>query len=125
MADAAVTSWTATRILWSLAVFVLAGLFEISGGWSIWRGLRDKQAPQWFWSLSGAIALVIYGFVPLLQPESPSDQFGRIFAVYGCIFIAMAYAWAAAFDGLLLDAGDYIGASMAIAGGLIAFFWPR
>ncbi len=63
-----------------------------------------------------------YGFVPTWQPTS---NFGRLYAVYGGFFVVMSYAWGWAFDGVRPDLGDYIGASIALAGVGIAFFWPR
>jgi drug/metabolite transporter superfamily protein YnfA len=38
----------------SLFLFVVAGLFEIGGGWLVWKWLRDAR-PAW-WGLIGAVA---------------------------------------------------------------------
>ena len=35
--------------------------------------------PFW-WGIIGSVILIIYGFIPTLQPIS---NFGRVFAVYG------------------------------------------
>jgi drug/metabolite transporter superfamily protein YnfA len=37
----------------------------------------------------------------------------------------MSYAWGAAVDGDMPDVGDWVGAAIAIAGVLVAWFWPR
>lgn len=49
----------------ALAVFLLAGLFEISGGWLVWQTVREQR--PWWWALLGSLVLVAYGFVPCLQ----------------------------------------------------------
>lgn len=106
-------------------MFVLAGIFEIGGGWLVWQGIRDGRAPRWAFGIAGSIALVIYGFVPLLQPHVRSAEFGRIFAVYGGIFVVMSYFWGVIADGMKLDAGDYLGGALTLIGVLISLFWRR
>jgi small multidrug resistance family-3 protein len=114
-------TWRATDIVISLLLFVAAGLLEIGGGYAVWIAIREKKRPEIFIPV-GIIALTAYGFVPTLQPF---DSFGRVFAVYGGFFIVLSYAWAAVFDGMKVDAGDYIGAAVALVGVCICWFWPR
>ena len=71
-------AWTPKLVLLSLFLFVLAGIAEIGGGWLIFQTVRVHQ-PFW-WAILGGLILVIYGFIPTLQPIS---NFGRVFAVYG------------------------------------------
>lgn len=71
-------SWTAQKIIYCTSLFFLAGLAEIGGGWLIFQTIRVGQ-PFW-WGILGSAILVIYGFIPTLQPIS---NFGRVFAVYG------------------------------------------
>lgn len=66
--------------------------------------------------------LVLYGFLPTLQPLS---DFGRLYAVYGGIFIALSYVWGVKIDGMRVDRGDVLGSIMALAGVCTALFWPR
>lgn len=117
--------WSALKVFWSLGVFLLAALFEIGGGWLIWRGMRDKVSPRALYAVSGTAIVAMYGWVPLLQPASPAAQFGRIYAVYGAVFIVCSYGWAALLDGLRLDVGDYLGVALAATGALTALFWRR
>jgi small multidrug resistance family-3 protein len=49
----------------SIALFVLAGVAEIGGGYLIWLWLRSSR-PWWF-GLFGALILVLYGVIPTLQ----------------------------------------------------------
>ncbi|NFV11630.1 YnfA family protein [Clostridium sporogenes] len=71
------------ELLKSIFYFVLAGLFEIGGGYLIWLWLRDGK--NIWYGLIGAIALIIYVVIPTLQP--PSANFGRVYAAYGGICI--------------------------------------
>ena len=113
--------WDAGMIILSLFLFLLAGIFEIGGGYLFWLALKEKKRPYLFIPL-GAIILILYGITPTFQPVS---SFGRTFAVYGGFFIVMSYLWAYIFDGMKLDLGDYVGATISIIGVCIAWFWPR
>jgi drug/metabolite transporter superfamily protein YnfA len=108
------------RICKIFGLFILAGLAEIGGGWMVWKSCREGK--PWWWSLVGALILVGYGFIPTLQPI---EDFGRLYAVYGGIFIGMSFAWGRVFDGMRPDMGDIIGSITAFAGVAIVLFWPR
>ena len=115
--------WSPALVIWSLFLFLLAGLFEIGGGWLVFVGMRDPgRQPRALYIVMGSLVLAAYGFIPTLQPRA---SFGRIFAVYGGFFIVGSYLWGYAVDGDKLDTGDYIGAALAITGVCIAWFWPR
>jgi drug/metabolite transporter superfamily protein YnfA len=60
-----------------IALFIAAGLLEIGGGWLIWQNQREGK--QWWFALLGALALVLYGFVPTWQPPE-AGEFGRVYA---------------------------------------------
>ena len=114
-------SSSTVNVVASILLFIFAGILEIGGGYLIWIGVRDKFKAA-ITIPFGCIVLIAYGFVPTLQP---SGSFGRIFAVYGGFFIVLSYLWAYVFDGTRPDIGDYIGASIALTGVSIAWFWPR
>ena len=117
-------NWTPATVCLSLSLFLLAGLFEIGGGWLVFVGMREREIrkPMYLYLIFGSLVLVAYGFIPTLQP---SATFGRIFAVYGGFFIVLSYLWGYLVDGMKLDLGDFIGCSISIVGVLIAWFWPR
>lgn len=71
------------------ALFLLAGLAEIGGGWLIWEAVRGQGRP-WYWAAAGGVVLVTYGFIPTLQPLT---DFGRLYAAYGGVFIGLSFAW--------------------------------
>ena len=67
----------------SILLFLLAAVFEIGGAWLVWRGTREHRG--WVRIGGGVIALGAYGFVATLQV---GDDFGRILAAYGGVFVA-------------------------------------
>lgn len=103
----------------SLSLFLLAGLCEIGGGYLVWISLRDGK-PAWF-GILGAVALALYGVIATLQPAN----FGRVYAAYGGIFIAMAVAWGWFVDDVRPDRFDLFGAGLALVGVLIIMYAPR
>mmetsp|Transcript_62032 Transcript_62032/g.145874 ORF Transcript_62032/g.145874 Transcript_62032/m.145874 type:complete len:135 (+) Transcript_62032:240-644(+) len=112
--------WTALKVLEVAALFFFAGVAEIGGGWLVWQTIREGK--PWWWALIGSLVLVVYGFIPTLQPI---DDFGRLYAVYGGIFIGMSFGWSAIFDGARPDKGDIIGSAICLLGVLVVLFWPR
>lgn len=107
------------KILYSILIFVLAGLCEIGGGYLIWLWLRNDK-PWWF-GVMGGIILALYGVVATLQPAN----FGRVYAAYGGIFIVMAIIWGWKVDNFIPDRYDIIGGVIALAGMAIIMFAPR
>ncbi len=103
----------------SLSLFLLAGLFEIGGGYLVWLWLREGRS---IWvALAGAIVLVLYGIIPTLQPAN----FGRVYAAYGGIFIVLSLLWGWQVDKIAPDRFDLIGGFIALAGVLVIMYWPR
>ncbi|MBA2453665.1 MAG: YnfA family protein [Chloroflexia bacterium] len=107
-------------VAWSLALFVVAGLAEIGGGWLVWQWLREHR-PIWF-GLFGAVVLVMYGVVPTFQPEA---SFGRVYAAYGGIFVVLALLWGWQVDDWIPDRWDIIGALMCLVGVSVIMWAPR
>lgn len=107
------------QITRSVVLFVVAGLFEIGGGWLMWKWLREQWAVGW--GLLGAAILIMYGIVPTLQHA----HFGRVYAVYGGFFIVLALLWGWGLDGDRPDRWDLVGASVALVGVCLMFYMPR
>ncbi|EOD06507.1 hypothetical protein EMIHUDRAFT_68676, partial [Emiliania huxleyi CCMP1516] len=95
--------WSYSRIAYVSILFFVAGVAEIGGGWLVWQAVRE-QKPRW-WAVAGGAVLVLYGFVPTLQPL---NDFGRLYAVYGGVFIGMSFVWGYLFDGIVPDTGDWV-----------------
>ncbi|MBN3879286.1 YnfA family protein [Nostoc sp. JL23] len=103
----------------SLLYFLWTGLLEIGGGYLIWLWLREGK-PSWL-GILGGIALAFYGVIATLQPTN----FGRVYAAYGGVFIAMAMLWGWKVDGVTPDRYDLIGVCLALMSVLIIMFAPR
>ncbi|WP_024793247.1 YnfA family protein [Tomitella biformata] len=104
----------------SIALFIVAALFEIGGAWLIWQGIREHKG--YLWVGAGVLALGAYGFVATLQPDA---NFGRILAAYGGIFVAGSLAWAMVLDGFRPDRWDITGAVICLAGVGVIMYSPR
>jgi|GEM_PF-24019 len=103
----------------SISYFVLAGLFEIGGGYLVWLWLRVGKSI--FYGLTGAFVLMLYGVVPTFQPA----HFGRVYAAYGGVFIVMSILWGWKVDKMTPDKFDIIGGLVALIGVGIIMYWPR
>mgnify|MGYP006078116471 CR=1 FL=1 len=71
------------------ALLIVCGILEVGGGWAIWKTMKENK--PWWWAAIGCLALSGYGFVVTVQPV---ENFGRIFAAYGGVFIVMSFVWA-------------------------------
>src|SRR5215470_14740482 len=102
------------------ALFFLAGLLEIGGGYLVWIWLRNGMNVAV--GIGGFVALSLYGVIPVLQTKE--NPFGRIYAAYGAVFIVLSLAWGWAIDGRRPDPRDLIGAAICIVGAGV-MMWPR
>lgn len=122
-------SWTLLTVVQALALFIVAGVAEVLGGWFIWMTIRGNNSSAtgsnkkpWWFALLGSLILVAYGFIPCLQP---TDSFGRIYAAYGGFFIVLSFLFGWVLDGDRPDIGDVVGGSIALVGVSLIMFWPR
>ncbi|MDH3445157.1 MAG: YnfA family protein [Deltaproteobacteria bacterium] len=107
------------KLTFSIALFVMAGLFEIAGGWLVWQWLRGGRGLTW--GILGAMILILYGVIPTFQPA----HFGRVYAAYGGFFIVLSLVWGWMLDGNAPDVFDVAGAGIALLGVSIIMYWPR
>ncbi len=106
-------------VLRTFGIFGAAAVCEIAGGWLVWKAMRDGR-PGW-WGLLGVILLILFGAIVTLQ----TSHFGRIFAAYGGIFVAMSLLWGWGVDGNRPDLPDWIGGAVVLAGVGLILYWPR
>jgi small multidrug resistance family-3 protein len=107
------------QIAVSVALFVLAGLAEIVGGYLMWLWWRNGRA--WPVGLVGALTLVLYGIVPTYQVA----HFGRVYAAYGGVFVVLSVLWGWAVDRVAPDRYDLIGAFICVLGVAVIMYAPR
>jgi small multidrug resistance family-3 protein len=104
----------------SIALFIAAALAEIGGAYLVWIGLRDSKGALFV--VLGVLALGLYGIVATFQP---SNEFGRMLAAYGGVFIVGSIAWGMAFDGFRPDRFDLTGAAICMVGIGVTMYAPR
>jgi small multidrug resistance family-3 protein len=101
----------------SIALFVVAAVAEIGGAYLVWLGIKEHRGVA-FVAL-GAMALAFYGMLAAFQP---SNEFGRVLAAYGGVFIVGSLLWGVAFDGFQPDRADIMGALVCLTGvGIIMY----
>ena len=103
----------------SLFYFIVAGLFEIGGGYLVWLALKEDKGPWYL--VAGAVVLFLYVIIPTLQEAS----FGRVYAAYGGIFIVLSILWGWQVDKVVPDMADLVGGAIALVGVLIIMYYPR
>jgi small multidrug resistance family-3 protein len=106
-------------VIVSLALFVLAGLAEIGGGYLVWLWLREGRSA--LLGALGGVVLFVYGVVPTLQPA----PFGRVYAAYGGVFVVLSLLWGALVARQAPDRFDLLGALLCVAGVCVLMYAPR
>ncbi len=104
----------------SILLFALAALAEIGGAYLVWIGLREGRGI--LVAVLGGLALALYGVVATLQP---SNEFGRVLAAYGGVFIVGSLAWGVVLDGFRPDRWDLAGAALCLVGVGVLMYAPR
>ncbi|MBI2114761.1 MAG: YnfA family protein [candidate division NC10 bacterium] len=107
------------RVVHSLALFVLAGLCEIGGGYLVW--LWWRTGASWVYGAGGAAVLFLYGVVPTYQPA----HFGRVYAAYGGAFVVLSILWGSLVDRIAPDRYDLAGGLICLVGVAVIMYWPR
>lgn len=103
----------------TFVLFFAAAAFEIGGCYLIWLAMRGGQA--WLW-LPALLALGLFGYLLSL---AGSDSAGRVFAVYGGIYVVASVLFMAGFEGIRPDRWDAIGLALTLAGAAVIYFGPR
>lgn len=104
----------------SVALFIAAAIAEIGGAYLVWTAVKDGRGL--LVGVLGVLALGLYGVVAAFQP---SQDFGRVLAAYGGVFIVGSLAWGMAFDGFRPDRFDVSGAAICLLGVGLIMYGPR
>lgn len=108
------------RELRTIILFVIAALAEIGGAWLVWQGVREGRGLRWV--AGGFVALAVYGLVASRQPD---NNFGRVLAAYGGVFVVGSLLWGVVVDGFRPDRWDAVGAAICLVGVGVIMFGPR
>jgi small multidrug resistance family-3 protein len=103
----------------SVLLFIVAGLFEIGGGYLVWQWWRNNA--HIMLGLAGGVVLFFYGIVPTYQ----TAHFGRVYAAYGGWFVVLSILWVWSIDKVAPDQYDVLGAVVCLAGVAIIMYAPR
>lgn len=106
-------------MIYAIALFLLAGIGEIGGGYLIWLWLREGK--PFYWGIFGGIALALYGVGATFQSF---PTFGRVYAAYGGVFIVLSILWGWGIDKQKPDMLDLVGAGICIIG-VMVMLMPR
>ncbi len=103
----------------SVALFLVAGICEIGGGYLVWQWWRNGA--HWAIGVIGAAALILYGIVPTYQ----TAHFGRVYAAYGGWFVVLSILWGWRVDHIAPDFYDIIGGLVCLVGVAVIMYAPR
>ena len=106
-------------IVTSISIFIFAAFLEISGGYLVWRWLKNHQGK--ILGLVGGLILFSYAVVMTLQPEN----FGKVYAAYGGIFVMSSLVWGYWIDKKKPDRFEIFGSIVVLIGIAIMFYFPR
>ena len=94
-------------------LFFATALCEIVGCYLPWLWLKRGATPLLL--IPTALALALFVWLLTLHPAAS----GRVYAAYGCVYVATALAWLKLVDGVSLSTTDMVGGAVALAGMLI------
>ena len=108
------------KLFRAAALFILAGLAEIGGGYLVWLWLREQRSVGY--GIIGGIILCVYGIVPTLQSF---PHFGKVYAAYGGVFVVLSVLWGWGIDRKTPDLYDWIGSMICLLGVYVMLWAPR
>ena len=85
----------------------------------VWLWLREGKSIKY--ALGGSVVLILYGVIPTFQPAN----FGRVYAAYGGVFVALSLLWGWRIDKIVPDRFDVLGGLVALLGVFIIMYTPR
>ena len=106
-------------IFTSLTLFVITAISEIGGGYMIWLWRNQKKSI--LFGLSGGMILFAYGILQTFQLE----EFGRVYAAYGGIFVISSIVWGWIVEKKKPDRYEILGSCLAVFGAMVIFYAPR
>ena len=99
--------------LQTFMLFVVTALAEIVGCFLPYYWLRQGGS-AWL-LIPAALSLALFAWLLTLHPAAS----GRVYAAYGCVYVASSLVWLRVVDGVRLSTTDFVGGAVALAGMLI------
>jgi small multidrug resistance family-3 protein len=106
--------------LTAILIFSLTALLEISGCFAFWMWARQGQSALWL--APGVLALFAFAW---LLTKVDVEHAGRVYAVYGGIYIVASLGWLWAVEGARPDRWDILGSIVCLTGAAIILWAPR
>ena len=100
----------------NLGIFFIAAFFEIFGCFAFWLYFRLEKTPLWL--ALGTVSLILFAYV---LTKIDVEQAGRVYAIYGGIYIAASLLWLVLVEKESFNRWDIIGASICILGASVIF----
>ena len=100
----------------NLGIFFIAAFFEIFGCFAFWLYFRLEKTPLWL--ALGTVSLILFAYV---LTKIDVEQAGRVYAIYGGIYIAASLLWLVLVEKESFNRWDIIGASICIFGASVIF----
>ncbi|MFT3690199.1 YnfA family protein [Paenirhodobacter sp.] len=104
----------------TLVLYSAAALAEIGGCFAFWAWWRMGRSVVWL--APGMVSLALFAW---LLAQSPADQAGRAYAIYGGIYIVASLAWLWLVEGQAPDRWDLMGAALCLCGAAVILWGPR
>ncbi|USZ14754.1 YnfA family protein [Moraxella sp. FZFQ2102] len=111
--------FTSFSLMRTLLLFFVTAVAEILGCYFPYLMFNQGKS-AWLW-LPTIISLLAFVYLLSLHP----DASGRIYAMYGGIYICTALIWLKVVDGVSLSTWDITGAAVVLVGTLIIILQPR
>lgn len=104
----------------TFVLYSAAALAEIGGCFAFWAWWRMGRSMLWL--APGLVSLVLFAW---LLAQSPADQAGRAYAIYGGIYIVASLVWLWLVEGQMPDRWDVVGAVLCLCGAAVILWGPR
>jgi small multidrug resistance family-3 protein len=106
--------------LTTILIFIAAAILEIARCFAFWVWARQGQSVLWL--VPGVLALVSFAW---LLTRIDVEHAGRVYAIYGDIYIVASLGWLWAVEGACPDRRDVMGSAICLVGAAIILWAPR
>ena len=104
-------------MLTNIGLFFAGAFFEILGCYSFWLFFREGKNS--YWLAIGLLSLVTFAY---LLTRIDLEQAGRVYAIYGGIYIFSSLLWLVFVEKEMFNRWDLLGAFIAFTGVMIIYF---